>query len=243
MLNPIALVAASSLSSLPLVDDLVVLPSEAPWTLLALSLEVADIARYSDIAQQGATWLSWALARQHSALAAIGAAVAVYPLQFGLVVPSVDETLAAAGQHHQELVRYFALIEGACEWSLKASLSEAVAESDVQSANISGLAWLKAKQSAPQRRALRIENAQLRVRAEITSIVASARASTLVHRQTVLPNKPGTELLNMALLVETQDGERLTSAADKLRETLATEGIVVSWSGPWPPYSFRPRLA
>ena len=81
------------------------------------------------------------------------------------------------------------------------------------------------------------------MRAEITSIVASARASTLVHRQTVLPNKPGTELLNMALLVETQDGERLTSAADKLRETLAAEGIVVSWSGPWPPYSFRPRLA
>lgn len=243
MLNPIALIASSSLSKLPAINDLVVLPSAGVWTLLGLALQPADIARYSDIAQQDAAWLSRALARQHSALAEISSVLPVYPLQFGLIVPSVEETLAAAGQHHQELLQYFVLIDGASEWSLKAALSEAAEESDSLPEQSSGLAWLKAKQSAPLRRKQRVENAQLRVQTELPAILASVRANAQVHRQAVIPNKTRTELLNIALLVESQSSDSVLNAVEKAREVLAAQGIEVSYSGPWPPYSFRPRLA
>jgi len=87
MLNPIALIASESAHLLPEIKDLMPLPSVGPWMLLALQLPPDDIARYADITQQDASWLSWALARQHRALESLCESVPIYRLRlarFGL---------------------------------------------------------------------------------------------------------------------------------------------------------------
>lgn len=241
MLNPIALIASDCLPQLPALEDVLVLPSNGPWTLLALALAGTDAERYADIGQQDATWLSRALARQHSTLSEINASVSIYPLQFGLIVPTAEETLDAARKHHQELLHYFALIAGASEWGLKAMLTEAPNEPAAEAAGMSGLAWLKAKQSAPERRRLRMENAQLQINAAIAPLLNHARAHTEVHRQAVIPNHQQ-QLLNLAVLVERSQEKAFLQDIDGVCAALSTEGIALSCSGPWPPYSFRPRL-
>ena len=242
MFNPIALVPASAVSQLPVVAGLQVLPSTGPWTLLALTLDPADIERYREITQQDAKWLSWALARQHSALADICANVPAYPLQFGLIVPAIDELLMAASGHHEQLLSYFSLVSGAAEWGLKAILADAGDEPELAQPGMSGLAWLKAKQSAPERRRLRDEAALSKIQDAIAPLLAQARAHSDVHRQAVVPGPQRQQLLNVAVLVDDAHSAAFVRAADAAREALSREGITLSCSGPWPTYSFRPRL-
>lgn len=242
MLNPIALIASGCLPKLPAIEDVLVLPSDGPWTLLALALTDTDAERYADISQQDATWLSRALARQHSALAEISVSVTVYPLQFGLIVPKTEETLNAARQHHEELLRYFSLVAGASEWGLKAVLTESANEPSAETTGMSGLAWLKAKQSEPERRRLRMESALLRINEAVVPLLKQARAHTEVHRQAVIPNQHQ-QLLNLAVLVENIYSTAFLQDFELARAALSAEGIALNCSGPWPPYSFRPRLS
>jgi hypothetical protein len=50
-------------------------------------------------------------------------------------------------------------------------------------------------------------------------------------------------LLNLAVLVDSDHGKAFLQNVDSVCATLSTEGIALSCSGPWPPYSFRPRLS
>ncbi len=243
MLNPIALVATGSAPELPAVEGLEVVATEGPWTLLCLALEATDVERYSDITQQDAKWLSWALARQHSAVTEICQTVAAYPLQFGLIVPAADELLCAASAHHDELERYFANVAGAAEWGIKAILADGEEGTEVPASGMSGLAWLKAKQSAPERRRIRQEAARTRIDELLAPLFSQARARTEVRRQAVVPGQQAQPLLNIALLIDRAREHAFQQDVDAARETLAAEGIFLSCSGPWPPYSFRPRLS
>ena len=243
MLNPIALIASESAHCLPEIQDLRPLPSAGPWMLLALQLPADDIARYTDITQQDAAWLSWALARQHRALESLSECMPVYPLQFGLIVPSVEEMLGIAESESAALKAYFALISGASEWGIKAALHDIADVPGATSEQMSGLAWLKAKQAAPELRRKRIETAMARVQQALDGMVAFGRAQTNVQRQAVVPAKQRVEIVNSAILIDKNRSEAFLRYAEASKAQLAQEGIELSVSGPWPPYSFRPRLA
>jgi len=242
MLNPIALIASESAHLVPEIEDLTPLPSAGLWMLLALQLPAADIERYADITQQDASWLSWALARQHRALESLSESVPVYPLQFGLIVPSAEEMLGIAESQNAALKDYFALISGASEWGIKAALNDVADDPSAIPEPVSGLAWLKAKQAAPEQRRRRIESAMVKVQEVLNDLLAFGRAKTDVQRQAVVPAKQRLEIVNSAILVDKQMSEAFLNCARKNKAQLAQEGIEFTVSGPWPPYSFRPRL-
>jgi len=243
MLNPIALIASESAALLPDIEDLTAVPSTGHWMLLALRLPVGDVERYGDITQQDSAWLSSAIARQHRALELLCERVAIYPLQFGLIVPSAEEMLGIAESQNKALTDYFTLISGASEWGIKAALQDAFESTAAEPAQMSGLAWLKAKQAAPELRRKRIESAQMKVQTEIDGMMAFGRAKTDVQRQSVVPSKQRLEIVNSAILVDTHASLAFLSCAQASKAALAELGIELSVSGPWPPYSFRPRLS
>ncbi len=243
MLNPIALIASESAQFLPEIEDLWPLPSAGPWMLLALELPLADIERYADITQQDASWLSWALARQHRTLERLCENVPVYPLQFGLIVPSAEEMLGIAEGQNAALKAYFALVSGASEWGFKAALRDVPNDPNSSPEQMSGLAWLKAKQAAPEQRRKRIETAMARVLDVLNSMMVFARAKTDVQRQAVVPSNKRLEIANAAILVDKHRSEAFLKCAEEGKSQLTQDGIELSVSGPWPPYSFRPRLS
>ena len=87
-----------------------------------------------------------------------------------------------------------------------------------------------------------MESALLRINEAIAPLLKQARAHTEVHRQAVIPNHQP-QLLNLAVLVESSHSTTFLQNVDDVCAALSTEGIALSCSGPWPPYSFRPRLS
>ena len=242
MLNPIALIQTPDAHRIPPLDGLLAPFVAGPFALLTLDLADADAARYADIASQDAAWLSHGLARQHSTLAALHAALPIYPLQFGLIVPQADETLSAAHAHASELQAYFQAVTGATEWGIKAfsdASSEPAAEPTVGQ---SGLAWLKARQAAPALKREMSDSARLAAHRALAPLLALARANVAIERAQFVERHGKLELLNLALLIDDHQTAEFTHLAEQIREQLQAQGIGLSVSGPWPCFSFRPRL-
>jgi len=220
--------------------------SEGEWSVTALELDERDRQQYACTGQQDPAWLAHALARQHGAIARLNAAVPIYPLQFGVVVPDAMELLAAARLRADDLRPYFALVDGAYEWAMKIYWPDTDGDDELarQAAASSGRAWLQARRQAPERAQERLAERQLRiiemyeqwlspwVRARVSRSLTGGPRDTLGRRL----------ITNDALLVGRDQEPTLNTAILQASEQLAASGMQISVTGPWAPYTFRPRL-
>ncbi|MCU0754384.1 MAG: GvpL/GvpF family gas vesicle protein [Xanthomonadales bacterium] len=220
--------------------DLQLHPLGDRWQVACLPLADTDLEQFGRGEDRDPAWLAQALTRQHAAVSRMGAALPIYPLAFGTLLEDFAELEAAASAAAPLLDAYFAQVRGCGEWGLRIRATAEALEAPAPTH--SGLAWLQHRRDAGRRR-----QEQRRERLETALTLVAAHLDPVLRARTERPPSSGLAedpqtLVNVALLAPFAEDERLEAALQALDAALAPHGLSLRLSGPWAPYSFRPRL-
>jgi len=177
----------------------------------------------------------------------------VYPVPFATLFASRDSLSAFMRAHVQTLGGFFRTVAGMAEWELKASARLDRREALEAVARAARPNWA---QLAPGTRYLRLcrDRPVLIAAGRALAQGIAARlaerlrppAATLRHLA-LLPapdsdSDSGELVGRFALLVPLAAAGALAQGVQRLATEAAADGIALSLSGPWPPFSFRPDL-
>ncbi|MGC4117109.1 MAG: GvpL/GvpF family gas vesicle protein [Myxococcales bacterium] len=174
----------------------------------------------------------------------------VFPARFGTLFSSL-EALHRRMDQHRELIRAFlSRTAQAQEWGLKGFLEEKTAEEHLLDEELASAHSLSPGARYLQERKLRTQTGA-RVRRWASDAAAAVKqelsqeAMEVVER-TVLrgpsEGEPGQMIWNWSFLVPTPVAESFQATAAQLNQKLAASGLKLQVVGPFPPYSFTPRL-
>jgi hypothetical protein len=180
----------------------------------------------------------------------------VYPAHFGTLYAHADRLRAAVAAHRDALDRFFARVEGTDEWAVKmlldrdaaaahradASATDASA-TDASATAASGTEYLQRRKDAQEARAS--VDAWVQGRAEALEADLRARAEavrTQDPQQSVQAPADAPVVRSWAVLATHDAQAALQACVQAANETHADAGLHVRLTGPWPPYSFRPRI-
>jgi hypothetical protein len=222
--------------------EIVSLPAGA-YVCVAQRLAPDFLARLTDGRQdtEARTWLM-ERAIEHGQITQFFAEAAGLPLGFGVVVtdPAVLPALLAAKQ--ADLDAFFAKAAGNQEWCLKFFVrDEGSNRAEVAKSARSGLDYLAARRAAPLRQAAKAEAAQALVDEALSRIEPLCEEIAVLGAGST-PAKDLQLLRNLALLVPIARSDDLQKAAEALVGPAAEAGLEISLTGPWPLFSFRPRI-
>jgi hypothetical protein len=240
--NVIAVVPSASVNEEALGPGLRWHPGALGLGLVLMDLSTDDRAQF--VAEPpDAAWLAGRLAAQHEAIARMTRAFPVYPLQFGVITEDLDALVDALHRRAADLAGYFQLVDGCSEWALRVSCAASRAKADgldaAEEEGLSGLDWLKRRKAAAQTEPVQVAARLAELRQALAPVYAKARA--LVERESQVEPPGRQTLLNIALLLPVAEVEVVSAAVRSLEGTLG-DGLQLSFSGPWAPYSFRPRV-
>jgi hypothetical protein len=183
-------------------------------------------------------------------------APAVLPMQLFTLFTSDERALQHVARDRRRIDRILARIERQLEWGLRLTFDEKAARAAVEESHdgtrrktaASGASYL-----ARKRDLLDVNRVQLTAaRAEADRLYrALARDATEARRRTATEQAvPGSRLLlDAAFLVPARRSASFRAALRRNARALDASGLVVSLTGPWPPYNFvdaprgRPRAA
>lgn len=231
-LNPIAILRADADVDFSTIDGLV-MHRLGSWAFATLAISGDDVRRLARVNAESPEWVAALMLRHHTAVARIAACTPCYPLPFGLVVPTLDELAAAAALQKDTLNDYFVAVDGADEWSfrLRFAAPEVEAAAGVQA--VSGIDWLR-------RRALPRNSVPAAVDALVAIVRVHARAC--LERPADARQDAGGGHVVVALVAREHCAALFSAVADWAAGPGAGDGISLERTGPWAPYSFRPRL-
>jgi Gas vesicle synthesis protein GvpL/GvpF len=168
------------------------------------------------------------------------AAAAVLPMQLFTLFTSDDRAVSHVAGDRKRITRIMARIERQVEWGLRLMWDEKAARETVdrgQPAPATGTAFLSRKRDL-----LNVNRVQLKTaRAEADRLYrAMAREATDARRRKATEQGvPGSRLLlDAAFLVPAGKGTAFRAALRRNSKTLRRSGLVLSLTGPWPPYNF-----
>jgi hypothetical protein len=167
-------------------------------------------------------------------------APAVLPMQMFTLFTSDARALAHVARSRPRIERILDRVAHQLEWGLRVAFDEKAARAAAAQRRVpdgSGVAYL-----ARKRDLLHVERAQLSAAQHEADRLyrAMSREATEVRRRTATEQAtPGSRLLvDAALLVPARRAAAFRSALRKNARQLAATGIVISLTGPWPPYNF-----
>jgi hypothetical protein len=179
------------------------------------------------------------LARGHDAVVRAAAGTGpVLPLRFGTVVPDEAAARRLLAEHGESARTHLRRIGNTREWGVKLvrrleAEPAAVGSRPGDRAGVTGTEYLTRRRRVLERH-------------DAAEAVAEKAADLL--QETLRPHvaevlrrggAPGSSLLlDLAFLVSPDSEADFLAAAGDLRERLASDGLEVEVSGPWPPYSF-----
>jgi hypothetical protein len=179
-------------------------------------------------------------------------APAVLPMQLFSLFTSDDRALAHIARDRRRIDRILSRLERKLEWGLRLTFDERSARALVEEeyvgrskrtgptksrSHVSGAAYLARKRDL--RDVTRVELAAAKKEAERLFIVMSREASESRRRRATEDAAPGSRLLlDAAFLVPARRAAAFRAALRRQARTLTASGIVVSLTGPWPPYNF-----
>jgi hypothetical protein len=168
------------------------------------------------------------------------AAPAVLPMQLFTLFNSDERAIAHVTRDRRRIGRILDRVERQVEWGLRLTWDEKTARQKVERAHdtpASGAAFL-----ARKRDLLDVNRVQLtEARAEADRLYRSmSREATDARRRTATEQAaPGSRLLlDAAFLVPARKGGAFRAALRRNTKALGRSGLVVSLTGPWPPYNF-----
>lgn len=176
-------------------------------------------------------------------------APAVLPMQLFTLFTSDERALAHVSAHRRRLERVLSRIERQLEWGLRLTFSEAAppagAAPDRQSTSKraaprkgeSGAAYLSRKRDLVQATRMRLVKA--RTEGDRVYRALAREATSAMRRNTLEEAAPGSRLLvDAAFLVPVGRTAAFRAALRRQAKALGSSGLVVSLTGPWPPYNF-----
>jgi hypothetical protein len=180
-------------------------------------------------------------------------APAVLPMQLFTLFTSDDRALEDVARQRARITRILARVAGNIEWGLRLTFDEAAARAVVEKKHAragakaakgaarakgaTGAAYLARKRDLLDVSRKQVEHARV---AATRLYRAMSREATDARRRTATERAaPGSRLLlDAAFLVPARGGARFRSALRKHAHPLEGAGIIVSLTGPWPPYNF-----
>ena len=201
----------------------------------------ADGGRGDDLA-----WLEAPVRAHQEVLERALAAGPVIPMRFGTVVSDEPSLLAYVGERRDAFLGTLGELEGKREWGVKVLADEELLRERMHTEAVSGesaprtegaayLARKRDERLLEERMGAYAAGAADAIHGELT--VLADRAATVA--QTVAPTDERRRLLlNGAYLVDTGREDAFRAAVEEFHRRHAADGIAVTLSGPWPPYSF-----
>lgn len=176
----------------------------------------------------------------------------VYPAGFGTLFTSRDSLEQLIDRHKSTLEDFFDATSGMAEWAIKVFFDPQRAEERCMEERLQQEAAMLAalptgrRYLAEQRLrrecrgdlAARLEAICQRLAEQLTQRAGGFRARPLPPAEDPARRPLG----HWALLWPHQQGSALGELLEAEAAAHAEAGIGVQWSGPWPPYSFRPAL-
>jgi hypothetical protein len=201
-------------------------------------------AEYGEAAlERGLQHLDWVgrRAMEHEAVVEhFLAAPAVLPMQLFTLFTSDERAVAHVAGDRRRIADILARIDGQVEWGLRLTWDEQAARTSVERAHqrpASGAAYL-----ARKRDLLDVQRVQLvDAKAQADGLYRSmAREATDARRRTATEQAaPGSRLLlDAAFLVPAKQAGPFRAALRRQTKHFGKSGLVVSLTGPWPPYNF-----
>jgi hypothetical protein len=165
---------------------------------------------------------------------------AVLPMQLFTLFTSDDRALSHVAGDRKRITRILARIERQVEWGLRLTWDEKAVRETVARAHqraTSGTAFLSRKRDL-----LNINRVQLtEARREADRVYrAMAREATEARRRKATEQAASGSrlLLDAAFLVPAGKARAFRAALRRYTKTSGRSGLVVSLTGPWPPYNF-----
>lgn len=188
-------------------------------------------------------WLGVVAAEHNAVLEALIDQTDVLPLRLPGLYRHREALEAELRANARPLGDAFAGVAGHVEWGVKVFLVEEPAVPE-PAKPASGRDYLTRKASASSRKeAARDRRAQLLLDAHEQLARAAADERVNAPQDPALSGRREPMLLNAAYLVPRADRDVFLEEADRLGERLATEGMLLEVTGPWPPYNFTERAA
>jgi hypothetical protein len=223
----------------------VVLLPAGPVSAVAQPVSAAFLVRLQEGSgdPDAQAWLTDRLLDHERVMEAFVGAGAVFPLGFGVLMADAATLPAAVAPHLDTLLGFFDGAAGRQEWCLKFYLrEEAPKRGDMAKAAMTGLDYLAARKALPERLAAR--EAAGRAYAETALEGLGRHCDAVVGRTAGAAPAKGLRLIaNLALLVPVVKRDVLLADVETLLAPAAAEGLELTLTGPWPLYSFRPRIA
>jgi hypothetical protein len=167
-------------------------------------------------------------------------APAVLPMQLFTLFTSDDRAVSHVTGDRKRITRILTRIERQVEWGLRLTWDEKAMRESIERAHqrpATGTAFLSRKRDL-----LNVNRVQLiTARAEADRVYrAMAREATDARRRKATEHAaPGSRLLlDAAFLVPARKGGAFRAALRRNTKSLGRSGLVVSLTGPWPPYNF-----
>jgi Gas vesicle synthesis protein GvpL/GvpF len=164
---------------------------------------------------------------------------AVLPMKLFALFTSDERALAHIARRRQRLERVLARIERQLEWGLRLSLDERAGRAAAPRHSVareSGASYLSRKRDSVHRDRTHV----MRARSDANRLYrVLAREATAARRRNTEQGVPGSRLLvDAAFLVPVRRTHAFRAALHRHAERFRPAGVVVSLTGPWPPYNF-----
>jgi hypothetical protein len=175
-------------------------------------------------------------------------APAVLPLQLFTLFTSDERALEYVAQEWRRIDRILARFDRQLEWGLRLSFDERAARQAVEDSHRSrrtrrggeaesGSAYLARKRDLFD--VTRVQLTAARTAADRLYRAMSREATEARRRRSTEQAAPGSRLLlDAAFLVPARRASAFRKALHQHARTLSGSGLVVSLTGPWPPYNF-----
>ncbi len=176
---------------------------------------------------------------------------AVFPAPFGTLYASLGSLTAFMAAHEATIARFLQDAAGKEEWGLKATAD--LGGQDVLETH-AARTWPDWPLLTPGVRYMRLcrdrpallDLARAKARDAVADLIADLESPAIAVRQ-LGPTRGADDgqddcIARYALLVPAAGAVELHEWVDAMGAMLAREGVGISLTGPWPPFSFRPDL-
>lgn len=215
-----------------------------------IAVSSVPAAEYDEAAlAQGLRSLDWVGRRAMAHEAVVEhflTAPAVLPMQLFSLFTSDDRVLAHVARNRRRIDRILSRLDRKLEWGLRLTFDEQSARSLVEDQHsrsvrspsaASGAAYLARKRDLRDVTVVQLSAAKKEAGRLFTAM--SREASESRRRRSTENAAPGSRLLlDAAFLVPVRRAGAFRTALRKQARALTASGVVVSLTGPWPPYNF-----
>ncbi|MEM9305163.1 MAG: GvpL/GvpF family gas vesicle protein [Pseudomonadota bacterium] len=233
----LAAVLASSPASTPAGIELTTIGG---FVIAHSGLSASDRSAFAALDKVDPSWLAAALSRHDEVVRELHAERAVFPMQFGTVVPAIALITPLLSAHGDELARYFDQVADCDEFAVRFLVAKQRAALDTGGG--SGADYLRRRAAAPRDEERQAEGRQAQMASVVETLKALARDHQALTGRDELPVAGGRETLGKhAFLVPRAAASDFQARVEASQTDF--DGVEVACTGPWAPYSFRPRLA